>query len=343
MCSKSQYLIITCKSSTQLILFIYLYFLGKTLRPAFTPDIDSEFSDKDISTKPPSRRSVRIETPSDKFSFTETPEPHFKTKSRAYVGSHNLRSSGNLTDWEDFDSKSKKNYSPTVQSLTGWKDFKPKHKVTYSPSDFKEPLSDWKLIRSHSNLPYSDSKQKDDTTKLKPDNVSPDFKTGQWEDTRPTLRRYFSSEEIKVGEMSPQDCWKSRDNTVSWEGKRLDLKPNFSSDNLKTCNWEETKIKPKTDFSPRKTYSPQDLRSSGNLTKLEDSRPKSRAKDFKTSGNITDWEDFSIENLNLNSDCNSPEPLQTRSAPTTPTKSKPKTNWNSGGITIPKPFQMTVR
>lgn len=60
-------------------------------------------SDKDI--KPPSRRSVRIETPSDKLFVENSPEPsYFRPKSRANVSSAGSRGFNNINDsfWDDF-------------------------------------------------------------------------------------------------------------------------------------------------------------------------------------------------------------------------------------------------
>ncbi|XP_023015946.2 uncharacterized protein [Leptinotarsa decemlineata] len=77
-------------------------------------------------------------------------------------------------------------------------------------------------------------------------------------------------------------------------------------------------------------------------------RPKSRVNlcsaELRKAGNITDWEDLSLENLNLCSGSNTPAPLEIKSAPNSPVKSKlNKEGWSDAGITIPKPFQMTVR
>ncbi|XP_018568486.2 protein FAM161A [Anoplophora glabripennis] len=84
---------------------------------------------------------------------------------------------------------------------------------------------------------------------------------------------------------------------------------------------------------------------STNITPEPNFRPKSRANissaGSKRGPNDIDWDDISIENLNLYSDRNTPLPLETKSAPASPVKTK-NTNW-SDGITIPKPFQMTVR
>ncbi|CAG9860063.1 unnamed protein product [Phyllotreta striolata] len=260
---------------------------NKTLRPILTPDIDSEFSDKDVSIKPPSRRSVRIETPSDKFSYNGTPEPHFRTKSRTT----NLKSNENLSDWENIGPSNPEN----VGNSTDWT----------KTTDFNEPLSDWKLMRSMASNPRGESKHKVELSK-------PQKPSDQWEETKSVpkalLRRHYSSDEIKLAAASQE------------------LKSNYSAEDLKS-----------DDHLNRNWFS-QDLK---NDTNVEENRPKSGLKDRKACGNITDWEDLSIENLNTL--CNSPEPLQTRSAPATPTKSKSTTKWNNGGITIPKPFQMTVR
>lgn len=73
--------------------------LAKILK---TPDVDEDedLLDKEISTKPSSRRSVRIETPSDKPSIDISPEP-IRSKSRANLSSAESKG-GAITDWEDF-------------------------------------------------------------------------------------------------------------------------------------------------------------------------------------------------------------------------------------------------
>lgn len=85
---------------------------------------------------------------------------------------------------------------------------------------------------------------------------------------------------------------------------------------------------------------------STNVTPEPNFRPKSRANissaDSKGGRNDNDWDDISIENLNLYSDSNTPLPLETKSAPASPVKTKNSTSWTDS-ITIPKPFQMTVR
>ncbi|KAJ8925764.1 hypothetical protein NQ315_009612 [Exocentrus adspersus] len=64
-------------------------------------DVESIFSDKDVVNKPPSRRSVRIETPSDKLSTNITPEPHLRPKSRAKISSAGSKGRNNDNDWDD--------------------------------------------------------------------------------------------------------------------------------------------------------------------------------------------------------------------------------------------------
>lgn len=85
---------------------------------------------------------------------------------------------------------------------------------------------------------------------------------------------------------------------------------------------------------------------STNVTPEPNFRPKSRANissaGSKGGRNDNDWDDISIENLNLYSDGNTPLPMETKSAPASPVKTKSSTNWTDG-ITIPKPFQMTIR
>lgn len=68
-------------------------------------------------------------------------------------------------------------------------------------------------------------------------------------------------------------------------------------------------------------------------------RCKSRAKSSVNEDKCVEWDDLSIERLNLDT-VRTPIIMETRSAPCSPTRSKFK---NEGGITIPKPFQMTVR
>lgn len=72
--------------------------LAKILK---TPEVDLDYDllDKEISNKPSSRRSVRIETPSDKPSVNITPEP-LRSKSRVNLSSAESKG-GAITDWED--------------------------------------------------------------------------------------------------------------------------------------------------------------------------------------------------------------------------------------------------
>lgn len=100
-------------------------------------DADSLMSsDKDI--KPPSRRSVRIESPSDKFSAQNSPEPsYFRSKSRANVSSAESKGFNTLNTlndslWDDlsFDGCGEQDLttrsapnSPSKSKLNvGWKD-----------------------------------------------------------------------------------------------------------------------------------------------------------------------------------------------------------------------------
>lgn len=70
-------------------------------------------------------------------------------------------------------------------------------------------------------------------------------------------------------------------------------------------------------------------------------RPKSRINlsSASSKGNVNnEWDDFSLEDFNLDLEENNYSlPSETKSAPTSPKKPQP------GEITIPKPFQMTVR
>jgi protein FAM161A len=69
-------------------------------------------------------------------------------------------------------------------------------------------------------------------------------------------------------------------------------------------------------------------------------RPKSRLPSASSKGQ-DDWDNFSIDDYKL--DLETQSPLQSKSAPSSPTKSKPSVGWKDNGITIPKPFEMTVR
>lgn len=68
-------------------------------------------------------------------------------------------------------------------------------------------------------------------------------------------------------------------------------------------------------------------------------RPKSRINlsSASSKGNLNDWDDFSFEDLNLDLEENNSLPSETKSAPTSPKKAEREV------VTIPKPFQMTVR
>lgn len=87
------------------------------------------------------------------------------------------------------------------------------------------------------------------------------------------------------------------------------------------------------------------MKSSPDLTPEPYFRSKSRVQNAspgeKTLNN--DWDDLMMDDLNL---CNTPLPLETKSAPNSPSRSRKTVDSNKeeyDGITIPKPFQMTVR
>lgn len=93
--------------------------------------------------------------------------------------------------------------------------------------------------------------------------------------------------------------------------------------------------------------SPSEKISSENTPDLEYFRSKSRAnissassKGKNSSCNDTAWDDLMVDDLKL--DSQTVTPLITRSAPNSPNKSKQSVGWKDT-ITIPKPFQMTVR
>lgn len=67
-------------------------------------------------------------------------------------------------------------------------------------------------------------------------------------------------------------------------------------------------------------------------------RPKSRANNPLSE---TFNQDLTIDELNLGSAGHTPLPLETKSAPNSPTRLRKDMEYD--GITVPKPFQMTVR
>lgn len=71
-------------------------------------------------------------------------------------------------------------------------------------------------------------------------------------------------------------------------------------------------------------------------------RPKSRANFSPSVAKTVEWEDLSIEDLNFCSDRYNSSRLESKSAPASPLKNKTNID-GDGGITIPKPFQMTIR
>lgn len=74
----------------------------------------------------------------------------------------------------------------------------------------------------------------------------------------------------------------------------------------------------------------------------ENIRPKSRANFSPSILKAVEWEDLSVEDLNIVSEPNNSYPLESKSASASPLRNR--TNiMEDVGITIPKPFQMTVR
>ncbi|KAJ8960310.1 hypothetical protein NQ318_004036 [Aromia moschata] len=90
--------------------------LGKSAGLHKSFDIESVLSDKETSNKPPSRRSVRIETPSDKLDDF-TPEPNLRPKSRANISSAESKGVGNYHDWDDTSIDDLNLYSEMVTPL----------------------------------------------------------------------------------------------------------------------------------------------------------------------------------------------------------------------------------
>ncbi|XP_044264490.1 protein FAM161A isoform X2 [Tribolium madens] len=69
-------------------------------------------------------------------------------------------------------------------------------------------------------------------------------------------------------------------------------------------------------------------------------RPKSRLPSVSSKGQ-DDWDNFSIDDYKL--DLENRSPKQSKSAPNSPARAKSNVGWKDDGITIPKPFEMTVR
>ncbi|KAI4467779.1 hypothetical protein MML48_2g00009547 [Holotrichia oblita] len=101
-------------------------------------------------------------------------------------------------------------------------------------------------------------------------------------------------------------------------------------------------IKPPSRRSVR-IETPSDKLFVENSPELSYFRPKSRANVSSAGSrgfnNINDsfWDDLSFDDC-----CDGDQNLTTRSAPNSPSKSKPNVGWKDG-ITIPRPFEMTVR
>ena len=85
---------------------------------------------------------------------------------------------------------------------------------------------------------------------------------------------------------------------------------------------------------------PSDKLSPGDTPSELFRRAKSRLPSASSKGQ-DDWDNFSIDEYKL--DLEEQSPVQSKSAPNSPTKSKPSVGWKDNGITIPKPFEMTVK
>lgn len=103
---------------------------------------------------------------------------------------------------------------------------------------------------------------------------------------------------------------------------------------------KEIYLKPSSRRSVR-IETPSDKLSPGNTPDFF-RRPKSRLPSASSKG-LEEWDNESTENYKL--DLDDLSPLQSKSVPNSPNKSKPSVGWkdNNDGITIPKPFEMTVR
>lgn len=81
---------------------------------------------------------------------------------------------------------------------------------------------------------------------------------------------------------------------------------------------------------------------SNNVTPDNYFRPKSRVNTSPSVTKAVEWEDLSVDDMNIASERNNSSRLESKSAPTSPIRNKPNVEEHDG-ITIPKPFQMTVR
>lgn len=118
-------------------------------------------------------------------------------------------------------------------------------------------------------------------------------------------------------------------------------------ESISSSDKETPILKPPSRRSVR-IESPSDKCDSPELRNL---RSKSRANISSAGSKIYDksigsynesaWDDLSINEFRSDSDRELP--LMTKSAPSSPVKTKTGIGWKDNGITIPKPFKMTVR
>lgn len=108
-----------------------------------------------------------------------------------------------------------------------------------------------------------------------------------------------------------------------------------------TFSDKDLSLKPPSRRSVR-IETPSDKLSPGDTLSELYRRPKSRLPSA-SSKEQDDWDNFSIDDLKLDMENRSPK--QSKSAPNSPTRAKSNVGWkdNDDGITIPKPFEMTVR
>ncbi|CAH0551221.1 unnamed protein product [Brassicogethes aeneus] len=99
-------------------------------------------------------------------------------------------------------------------------------------------------------------------------------------------------------------------------------------DNQETTIWDKEMV-----------VKPPSRRSVRIETPISSETPESGFRTKSKCGKKNIWDDLTLEELKLDLEEDLP-PLETKSAPTSPRK---KDLWGESGITIPKPFQMTVR
>lgn len=121
------------------------------------------------------------------------------------------------------------------------------------------------------------------------------------------------------------------------ERYELDSISSSDKDLLKPLSTRSVRIETPSDNIDNTELNNMNKRSKTNFSSGDSRNFDKSSPSYIESG----WDDLSINELPFDSDQDFP--LVTRSASNSPLKQKPEIGWKENGITIPKPFQMTVR